>query len=53
MLQTRKAYRRLRQQVDRSKFCAGGVGGEGVCYGDSGGKKYPIIIHMKIITKFE
>ena len=34
----RKAYRRLGQQVDESKFCAGGIGGEGVCYGDSGGK---------------
>ena len=34
----RKAYMRLGQQVDESKFCAGGIGGEGVCYGDSGGK---------------
>ena len=38
-LSRRRAYRRLRQEVDESKFCAGGVGGEGVCYGDSGGKK--------------
>ena len=33
----RKAYTRLQQHVDESKFCAGGVGGDGVCYGDSGG----------------
>ena len=36
----RKVYKRLQQHVDESKFCAGGVGGDGVCYGDSGGNLY-------------
>ena len=37
LIKFRKVYKRLQQHVDESKFCAGGVGGEGVCYGDSGG----------------
>ena len=45
----RKAYKRLQQHVDESKFCAGGVGGDGVCYGDSGGKYY----HIKWIFNIE